>query len=367
MSNLMSKLKAAGSVKETSILSESLFFNQKETVPTEVPIINIGLSADVDGGLSSGLTFLAGPSKHFKSLLGLLLVKAYLDKYKDAICLFYDSEFGITPDYITANGIDTSRVLHIPIEHLEQLKFDISKRLDEIDRGDKVVIFIDSIGNLASKKELEDALEEKSVADMSRARVMKSLWRIVTPALTTKDIPCVAVNHTYQTMEMFSKTVMSGGTGGMYSANQVLIIGKSQEKDGTELSGFNFTINIEKSRFVREKSKFTFTVTFEGGINKWSGLMDIAIDLGFCAKPKQGWYAKVNLDTGEIEDKNHRLKDTNNKEFWEDILKSKAFKDAVHKRYGVSSGTLLGDSDIEDEFATDGDEETNWNEDDKYA
>ena len=131
--------------------------------------------------------------------------------YKDSICLFYDSEFGITPEYIEANGIDTNRVLHIPIEHLEQLKFDISKRLEEISRGDKVIIFVDSVGNLASKKEVEDALDEKSVADMSRARVMKSLWRIVTPHLTTKDIPCIAVNHTYKEMSMYPKDIMSGG------------------------------------------------------------------------------------------------------------------------------------------------------------
>lgn len=356
MSKLMDKLKSAGAIKQTSILSESLFFNEKETVPTEVPIINIALSSNIDGGLSSGLTFLAGPSKHFKSLLGLLLVKAYLDKYSDAICLFYDSEFGITPEYITANGIDTSRVLHIPIEHLEQLKFDISKRLEEIDRGDKVIIFVDSVGNLASKKEVEDALEEKSVADMSRAKVMKSLWRIVTPHLTTKDIPCIAVNHTYKEMSLYPKDIMSGGTGGMYSANQVLIIGKSQEKDGTELAGFNFTINIEKSRYVREKSKFTFTVMFEGGINKWSGLMDMALELGFCAKPKNGWYAKVDIETGEIEDKNYRLKDTNNKEFWLPIINSKQFKEAIHKRYAVSSGTLLTSSDIEIEFDDEEDE-----------
>lgn len=209
--SLLDKMKKVGSIKSAELLSESNFFNKKEGVQTEVPIINMALSGEVDGGLVSGLTFLAGPSKHFKSLLGLVLVKAYMNKYPDAVCLFYDSEFGITPDYIKTNGIDTERVLHIPIEHLEQLKFDISKRLEAIERGDKVIIFIDSVGNLASKKEVEDALEEKSVADMSRARVMKSLWRIVTPHLTTKDIPCIAVNHTYQTMEMYSKAVMSGG------------------------------------------------------------------------------------------------------------------------------------------------------------
>lgn len=350
MNSLMKKMQGAGSVKQASVLSDSLFFNEKEQVPTEVPIINIALSSKINGGLSSGLTFLAGPSKHFKSLLGLVLVKAYMSKYKDAICLFYDSEFGITPEYISANGIDTNRVLHIPIEHLEQLKFDISKRLEEISRGDKVIIFVDSVGNLASKKEVEDALDEKSVADMSRARVMKSLWRIVTPHLTTKDIPCVAVNHTYQTMEMFSKSVMSGGTGGMYSANQVFIIGKSQEKDGGELTGFNFTLNAEKSRFVREKSKFTFTVTFDGGINRWSGLIDIAIDLGFVVKPSNGWYSRVNKETGEIEEKKFRMKDTNNKDFWDPILSSEAFNVAVQERFAISSSSVISDEEIENQF-----------------
>jgi RecA/RadA recombinase len=346
--NLLEKMKKSGSIKSAELLSESSFFNKKESVPTEVPIINLALSADLDGGLISGLTFLAGPSRHFKSLLGLVMVKAYMDKYPDAVCLFYDSEFGITPEYIQTNGIDTTRVLHLPIEHLEQLKFDISKRLSEIERGDKVIIFIDSVGNLASKKEVEDALDEKSVADMTRARVMKSLWRIVTPHLTTKDIPCIAVNHTYQTMELYSKAVMSGGTGGMYSANQVFIIGKAQEKDGSELVGYNFTINIEKSRFVREKSKFPFTVTFEGGIQKYSGLMDIALEGNFVVKPSNGWYAKVELDTGEVGEKK-RLADTDTPEFWEPLLNDEKFKEFVRKKYGIAYGSIMGQTPVLEE------------------
>lgn len=348
--SLLDKMKKVGSIKTTELLSESTFFNKKEGVQTEVPIINLALSGQVDGGLVSGLTFLAGPSKHFKSLLGLVLVKAYMKKHPDAVCLFYDSEFGITPDYIKTNGIDTDRVLHIPIEHLEQLKFDISKRLDAIERGDKVIIFIDSVGNLASKKEVEDALDEKSVADMSRARVMKSLWRIVTPHLTTKDIPCIAVNHTYQTMEMYSKAVMSGGTGGMYSANQVFIIGKAQEKDGTDLVGWNFTINIEKSRFVREKSKFPFLVTFDGGIQKYSGLMDIALEGGFVSKPSNGWFARVDRSTGEIGDKK-RMADTLCADFWDPILNNEEFKEYVKSKFAISYGSLMADDAVlEEEF-----------------
>ena len=346
--NLLEKIQKAGSVKNTMILSESDFFNVKDTIPTDVPIINIALSGNVKHGLSTGLTFIAGPSRNFKSLLGLVLVKAYMNKYKNSICLFYDSEFGVTPKYIETNGIDPNRVLHIPIEHLEQLKFDISKRLEKIERGDKVIIFIDSVGNLASKKEVEDALEEKSVADMSRAKVMKSLWRIITPHLTTKDIPCVAINHTYQTMEIYSKAVMSGGTGGMYSANQVLIIGKAQEKDGTELMGYNFTINIEKSRYVREKSKFTFTVLFEGGIQKYSGLLDIALESGHVVKPSNGWYAKVNQETAEIGGK-VRYNDTQTADFWSDILTSYSFQEFVRKKYEITYGNIMGQTEVVEE------------------
>lgn len=346
--SLMDKLQKSGAIKHTSILSESTYFNVKDCVSTEVPIINIALSGRVDGGLTSGLTFLAGESKSFKSLLGLMMVKSYLKAHDDAICLFYDSEFGTTPGYIESNGIDPSRVLHIPIEHLEQLKFDISKRLESIERGDKVIIFVDSVGNLASKKEVEDALDGKSVADMTRAKVMKSLWRIVTPTLTTKDIPCVAINHTYQTMELYSKAIMSGGTGGMYSANQVFIISKAQDKEGTDLKGYKFTINIEKSRYVREKSKFPFTVHFDGGMNKWSGLLEIAIEGQFVVKPSMGWYSKVDPETGEIEDKKYRAKDTSNHAFWESLITSTEFQNYVMDRYQVGRGEMLKDEEIED-------------------
>lgn len=346
MSDLLKKMLKTGSVKETMILAESTFFLEKEQAPTPIPIINIALSGSPEGGLSSGLSFLAGPSRHFKSLLGLVMVASYMKKYKDAVCLFYDTEFGITPSYIEANGIDTGRVIHIPIENLEQLKFDITQKLEQIVRGDKIVIFIDSVGNLASKKEAEDALEGKSVADMSRAKVMKSLWRIVTPHLTTKDIPCIAVNHTYQTMEMYSKAIMSGGTGGLYSANQVFIIGRAQEKDGTELTGYNFTINIEKSRFVKEKSKFPFLVTYRGGIAKWSGLLDIALDGNFIAKPSNGWYQLVDQDTGEMIGTKMRAAELDeNDDLWKKLIASDKFKTYIRKKYAVGQEILVQDSE----------------------
>jgi len=344
----MERMQKVGTIKHASVLSESPFFNKKDNIPTEIPIINMALSGKVDGGLSSGLTFLAGESKNFKTLLGLMLVKAYMKKYPEAVCLYYDSEFGTTPSYVSANGIDPTRVLHLPVEHLEQLKFDISKRLEAIERGDKYILFIDSVGNLASKKEVDDALNQNQAADMTRAKMMKSLWRIVTPSLTSKDIPCIAINHTYQTMEMFSKAIMSGGTGGMYSANQVFIITKAQEKDGKDLSGYKFTINIEKSRYVREKSKFPFMVKFAGGIDKWSGLFDIALEGNFITKVTAQKYAKMDPDTGEVEEEDFKRKDTDNKDFWLPIIKSEQFTKYLESRYQLGQESLLNPEDEDD-------------------
>jgi len=344
MSDLMSKMMASGAIKEVATLSESTLFNGKTMIPTNIPIINTALSGSVTGGLTSGLTFLAGASKNFKSLLGLLMVKAYQSKYPDGIILFYDSEFGITPEYATSLKLDTDRILHIPIPHVEALKFDLSKRLEAIDRKDRVMIFIDSVGNLASKKEVEDALNEKAVADMSRAKALKSLWRIATPYFTTRDIPCVVVNHTYKEIGLFPKDIMSGGTGGMYSANQVFFISKAQEKDGNDLAGWNFTITIEKSRFVRDKSKFSFLVTWDKGIHKWSGLKDLAMEFGYVTKPKVGWYQVMDPLTGEsFSDKLMREKDLmESNEIWEHLLEETDFPNQIRARYLVGNVALEG-------------------------
>ena len=211
MASLLDKLAKSSTVKHASVLSDSKFFGEKTQTSTALPILNLAFSGTLDGGFRSGLTQFAGPSRHFKSNLALFCIKAYMDQFPDAICLYYDSEFGSPPAYLAQFGIDLSRVLHTPVIHVEQLKFDVVAQLEAIERGDKVIIFIDSIGNLASKKETEDALDQKSVADMSRAKAIKSLFRIVTPQLTVKDLPCIAINHTIQTIEMFSKTVVTGG------------------------------------------------------------------------------------------------------------------------------------------------------------
>jgi RecA/RadA recombinase len=350
MSSLLDKLKKNSTIKESSILEKSKFFTEKDMIPTNVPMINVALSGNLDGGLTPGLTMFAGPSKHFKTAFALLMASSYMKKYKDAIVLFYDSEFGTPKKYFETFNIDMGRVLHTPITDVEQLKHDIMVQLQELGKDDKVIIILDSIGNLASKKEVEDSIEGKSVADMSRAKQIKSLFRMITPHLTIKDIPMIVVNHTYKEIGMFPKDIVGGGTGSYYSADTIWILGRQQEKDGTELTGYNFIINVEKSRYVREKSKIPVTVSFDGGIQKYSGLLDIALESGHVIKPTNGWYSKVNKETGETGEK-HRLSDTQTKEFWGDILNDKSFKEFVSKKYEISYGNIMQDSSLEEELS----------------
>ncbi len=346
--SLINKLKKNSTIEHTSVLSKSSLLKEKDVIPTSVPMVNVALSGKLDGGLTPGITVLAGPSKHFKTAFALLMAASYQQKYPESVILFYDSEFGSPQAYFETFGIDMDRVLHTPITDVEELKHDIMAQFSQLEKGERVMIVIDSIGNLASKKEVEDAVEGKSVADMSRAKQLKSLFRMTTPHLTLKDIPMVVVNHTYKEIGMFPKDIVSGGTGIVYSADTIWIIGRQQEKTGTEISGYNFIINIEKSRFVKEKSKIPITVSFEGGIQKYSGLMDIALEGSFVVKPSNGWYAKVDQETGEILEK-QRFSDTQTRLFWEDILNSEKFQEYVRKKYEISHGNIMEHLDTMEE------------------
>jgi RecA/RadA recombinase len=332
---ILDKLKKNSTIKDSEVLSSSKFFTKKDMIQTTVPVINVALSGRLDGGFVPGITMWAGPSKHFKTAFSLLMAKSYLDKYKDAAMLFYDSEFGTPQGYFETFGIDMDRVLHTPIKDVEELKFDIMQQLQSLDRGERLIIVIDSIGNLASKKEVEDALEGKSVADMSRAKQIKSLFRMITPHLTLKDIPMVVVNHTYKEIGMYPKDIVGGGTGSYYSADTIFILGRQQEKDGTELTGYNFIINVEKSRYVKEKSKIPISVSFEGGISRWSGLLDIALESGHVVKPSNGWYSRKG------EEKKYREKETDTKEFWLPILTDPTFSQFVREKYSITNNNII--------------------------
>lgn len=209
--SLMDKIKKNTTIKDSAILSSSKFFNEKDIVKTKIPSLNIALSGRIDGGFVPGLTLWCGPSKHFKSMFSLIMAKAYMDKYPEAVMIFYDCEFGTPIKYFSSLDMDTNRILHVPIMNMEEFKFDCIKQLENLERGDKAIFVVDSLGNMSSKKEMDDAIDGKSVQDMSRAKSMKSIFRMITPYLNRLDIPMVAVNHIYMEQGLYPKAIVSGG------------------------------------------------------------------------------------------------------------------------------------------------------------
>jgi RecA/RadA recombinase len=338
---VLERLKKNTTLKYTALVSDSVLFSEMDMIQTPTPMINVALAGELAGGFVPGLTCLAGPSRHFKSGFAMVFVKAFQDKYPDGIVLFYDSEFGTPQNYFTNNGIDMGRVVHSPITDIEEFNHDIVTQLKELERGDKVLILVDSIGNLASRKEVDDALKGSDKADLTRPKRLKSLFRMITPHLKIKNIPMIAINHTYSTMELYSKQVMGGGTGPMFAADTVWILGRQQDADKEDgkkvLNGYKFVINVEKSRFVREKSKIIIEVNFEKGLSAYSGLLDAALEAGFVVEYKQGKsnvYAHMDPDTGEYDpDTGVHADDTENTEFWKPILTDERFHQAIRNKY----------------------------------
>lgn len=152
---------------------------------------------------------------------------------------------------------------------------------------------------------------------------------MVTPYLTMKNVPLVAVNHTYKEIGLFPKDVVGGGTGIYYSADNIWIIGRQQDKQGTEIKGYHFVINVDKSRYVKEKSKIPISVSWEGGVQRYSGLLDVALAGGYVVKPSNGWYS-VNGDEKKV-----RQADTLQKEFWTPIFEDTDFADFIKKQYSI--------------------------------
>ena len=274
-----------------------------------------------------------------------------MDKYPDAALLYYDSEFGTPLSYWDSFGIDMDRVLHSPVTNLEELTFDLVGQLTKLERGEHVIVVLDSLGNVPSKKELDDTLNEKSSVDMTRAKAVKALFRQAAIQLNTKDIPMLVISHTYKTLELYSKDVVSGGTGQYYNADNIFILGRQQDADKVdgkkEIQGYHFIINVEKSRYVREKSKIPITVSFDTGIEKYSGMFDLAVESGHIVpaiNPKTGKSAQGKYN--RVGDTVPYSVDEMDKKFWDPILKDPKFSQFIKDKYCLTSNAIMSDNEV---------------------
>lgn len=334
----LSDLSKVGVIDTASIMGDSEFFKNRFNVITPLPILNIAFSGEVKKGFGCGLTMLAGESGSYKTMLALYCMKAYLDTYEDACGIIYDSEFSIDEEYLSSFGIDSDRILHIPIENIEELKQDCYAKLKEIKHGEHFFILIDSIGNLVSKKTIDDIENEKTAVDMTRAKQLKPLFSLMTNGSNIKDIPIFVINHSYETQEMFSKTVVSGGRAAMYVPNVVFNMSRKADRaTDKSLLGFEFTIGVMKSRIIRAFSRLSFDVNFETGINPYSGILELAVEYGII-KSSGGWYQLLD----DIDNKNPvgakmREIQCNTEEILGKILKNPNFNEFVKSKYKLNS------------------------------
>ena len=333
MNELLEKLRNNSTIDHTRVLTDTDIYEDGDFVPTDIPMLNVALSGDLNRGLYRGFTLIAGKSKTGKSWLSMMIIAAYLKKYTDGVLLFYDSEYGAPKTYFEGVGIDPARVLHVPVGDIENLKTDMINQLEMIDeKKDRVIILIDSFGNIASRKELDDARNAKDSADLTRARSVKGLFRMISYHINTRNIPMLGIAHTYDSMSMYSSQVVSGGTGPYYAASNIWMMGRRQDKDSKDKSirGYDFVITIEKSRFVKEKSRINLYGSWENGLERYSGLLEPAREMGFVTVPSQGWYSRKG------DDRKYRAKDLDG-EFWDGILADEEFCEAIRRKYMIGN------------------------------
>lgn len=342
MSLAQKLIAAAGKNSRAGLLSESNLKLKEVVAATRVPLVNMMLSGDFNGGLIGGITQLIGDSRTFKTNFCLMLVKSFLDTYKDAVCVFFDSEFG-AEKYFDVFGIDRARVIHVPFENLEELKFQTTQMIEKIAPEDKVIFFTDSVSQTASKKEVNDAKEGKAVGDLTRAREMNSFFRIITPMINLRRIPYLVINSFYDDMDNeYADPIVKGGKQIFLSSDTLLFVSRSQEKNDTtkELLGWTFKYKIMKSRFVKEKAVFPVTVMFNGGIDVNSGLLDIARAGGFITMPTNGWYTRTKVEG----DKKWQAKQMDD-EFWKPVLADPEFLEFGRRRYSLETGAMFEEVD----------------------
>lgn len=329
---------------EADLLSKTDAIKPDIICSTGIPILDLAWSGRVDGGIISGIKQLVGDSRTFKTMFGLVDVKAYMDKFPDAICIFADSEGGANEHYWTSMGIDMDRVLYLPIENVEQTKIKLTQLLNDAQKGDHIIVFIDSISQLPSTKEVEDAIKGNDTQDMTRARALNSFWRVITPIVKEKKFVVVWINSYYDEIgNQYAEPNIKGGKQGFLSSNQLWFITRSQVKEegDKEIRGWKFTVGIMKGRFVREKAKFPVTVLYEGGIDRWSGMLEIARFLGYVELVSGSWYqrtAKGGFD--QTKEKKLRKGDLGD-DFWYPLLENPQFVDDVNSMFGISQGEIM--------------------------
>ena len=246
-------------------------------------IFNALLSGSIHGGLPANkITAIAGESATGKTYFLMGIVKNFLDKNPDAGVVYFESESAITKNMVTDRGIDPDRMVIVPVTTVQEFRTQAIKILDRYMEQDVSVrkplfLCLDSLGMLSTTKEVEDTSDGKETRDMTRAQVLKAAFRVLTLKLGKAKVPMVVTNHTYDSMgSMFPTKEMGGGSGLKYAASSIIFLSKKKEKDGTEVVGNIVHCKNHKSRLTIENKMVDVRLTYDKGLDKYYGLLELA-------------------------------------------------------------------------------------------
>ena len=246
-------------------------------------VFNALLSGSIHGGLPSNkITALAGESATGKTFFLMGIVKNFLDANPKSGVVYFESESAITKQMVIDRGIDPERMVIVPVTTVQEFRTQALKVLDrymqqDVDIRRPLFLCLDSLGMLSTTKEVEDTAEGKETRDMTRAQVLKAAFRVLTLKLSKAKVHIVVTNHTYDVVgSMFPTKEMGGGSGLKYAASSIVYLSKKKEKDGTEVIGNIVHCKTHKSRLTVENKMVDVRLTYDKGLDKYYGLLDLA-------------------------------------------------------------------------------------------
>ena len=246
--------------------------------------LNALLSGTIFGGLPSNkITAIAGEAATGKTFFALGICKHFLDKNKDACVIYFESESAITKFLVESRSIDSKRMVVVPVATVQEFRHQsikvVDKYLQQEESQRKPLLFVlDSLGMLSTTKEMEDTAEGKETRDMTRSQIVKAAFRVLTLKLGKAKIPMIMTNHTYDVIgSMFPQKEMGGGSGLKYAASNIVYLSKRKEKDGKEVIGNIIHCKNYKSRLTKENAMIDVKLTYDKGLDKHYGLLDLAI------------------------------------------------------------------------------------------
>ena len=245
---------------------------------------NALLSGSIYGGMPSNkITAIAGEAATGKTFFALGIVKAFLEKNKDAGVIYFESESALTKELVESRGIDSSRMVIVPVATVQEFRHQsikvIDKYIEQDEKTRKPLMFVlDSLGMLSTTKEMEDTADGKETRDMTRSQIVKAAFRVLTLKLGKAKVPMIMTNHTYDVIgSMFPQKEMGGGSGLKYAASNIVYLSKRKEKDGKEVIGNIIHCKNYKSRLTKENALIDVRLTYKDGLDKYYGLLELAI------------------------------------------------------------------------------------------